>query len=51
MDDLKRKYVHNTDTKTGLSFTLRVLIGVASLGLALFFLREAAYLVNSLLLA
>ncbi len=51
MDDLKREYVHNTDTKTGLSFTLRVLIGVASLGLALFFLREAAYLVNSLLLA
>jgi predicted PurR-regulated permease PerM len=51
MDDLKREPVHNTDTKTGLSFTLRVFLGVASVGLALFFLREAAYLVNSLLLA
>ena len=34
-----------------LSFTLRVFIGLASAGLALFFLRESAALFNSLLLA
>ena len=40
MDDLKREPMQNTET--GLSFTLRVLLGVASVGLALFFLQEAA---------
>jgi predicted PurR-regulated permease PerM len=34
-----------------LSFTLRVFIGLATVGVALFFLREAAALFNSLLLA
>jgi predicted PurR-regulated permease PerM len=41
----------NTDDDRRLSFTLRVFIGLASVGLALFFLRESADLFNSLLLA
>ena len=50
-DGLKNEALRSTDTENGLSFTLRVLLGVASVGLALFFLREAAELVNHLLLA
>jgi predicted PurR-regulated permease PerM len=51
MDELETEALPNMDTEKGLSLTLRVLVGVASAGLALFFLREAAYLINSLLLA
>ena len=50
-DELKNEALRSTDAENGLSFTLRVLLGVASVGLALFFLREAAELVNHLLLA